>query len=330
VVGFDLSAAFDTVGREDLLPKMEAMGIGGEKPQVVQVVPDRRKAMCGLGQPGVRHSRRGVQCQAGVPVGPGALPAPRLGSAPARGRSDSDGDSGYADYTAVWVVAEDHDKAQRKLQRLVHVVVDYMRANGLALNGAKTWVMVGGKGKPPPPTFSINVDGAEVKPGGTFDLLGVTFDRTFTVKPYINSLARESHFRAGCVARLAQHLPRGQLLRQLGIGLLMGKIAHCLPFVMRPRLPGSTAATPEALSQVHVAVNDEARSVVGCRRKDHVAIVDQLEAAKYLSLNQQAVKATAMSAWLAYHSSDGTNGIRNPVGEAMFSGAELPMARSSR
>jgi hypothetical protein len=29
VVGFDLSATFDTVGREDLLPKMEAMGIGG-------------------------------------------------------------------------------------------------------------------------------------------------------------------------------------------------------------------------------------------------------------------------------------------------------------
>jgi hypothetical protein len=30
VVGFDLSAAFDTVGREDLLPKMEAMGIWGK------------------------------------------------------------------------------------------------------------------------------------------------------------------------------------------------------------------------------------------------------------------------------------------------------------
>jgi hypothetical protein len=29
VVGFDLSAAFNTVGREDLLPKMEAKGIGG-------------------------------------------------------------------------------------------------------------------------------------------------------------------------------------------------------------------------------------------------------------------------------------------------------------
>jgi hypothetical protein len=29
MVGFDLSSAFDTVGREDLLPKMAAMGIGG-------------------------------------------------------------------------------------------------------------------------------------------------------------------------------------------------------------------------------------------------------------------------------------------------------------
>jgi hypothetical protein len=110
----------------------------------------------------------------------------------------------------------------------------------------------------------------------------------------------------------------------------MAKIAHCLPVVVRPRLPRSTAATPEALSQVQVAVNDVARSVVGCRREDHVAIWDLLEAAKYLSLNQQVVKATAMSAWSAYYSSDGTNGIRNPVWEAIFSGAELPTARSSR
>jgi hypothetical protein len=152
-----------------------------------------------------------------------------------------------------------------------------------------------GDGRRQGEAFSINVDGAEVKPGATFYLLGVTFDRTITVKPYINSLARESRFRAGRVARLAQHLPRGQLLRQLRSGLLMGKIAHCLPVVVRPRLPGSTAATPEALSQVQVAVNDVARSVVGCRREDHVAIVDLLEAAKCLSLNQLAVKATAMS-----------------------------------
>jgi hypothetical protein len=30
VIGFNLSATFDTVVREDLLPKMSAMGIGGK------------------------------------------------------------------------------------------------------------------------------------------------------------------------------------------------------------------------------------------------------------------------------------------------------------
>jgi hypothetical protein len=63
---------------------------------------------------------------------------------------DSDGDSGYVDDTADWVVAEDHKEAHRELQHLVNVVVAYTKANGLALNGAKTQVMVGDKGKPPP------------------------------------------------------------------------------------------------------------------------------------------------------------------------------------
>jgi hypothetical protein len=164
----------------------------------------------------------------------------------------------------------------------------------------------------------------EVKPVGTFRLLGVTFDRHFTVKPYLHSLARESRLRAGRVARLFKHLPCGQLLRQLGSGLLMGKVAHCLPVVARLRLPGSTAVIPDTLTQVQVAVKDVARCVIGCRREDHITIGDLLEAAKYLWLNQQPVKATAMSAWTAFHSSNGSNRAKNPIGEAMFTNSELP------
>jgi hypothetical protein len=147
---------------------------------------------------------------------------------------------------------------------------------------------------------------------------------------WVSGLTGESRFRAGCFARLAQHLPRGQLLRQLGSGLLLGKVAHCLPVVAWLRLPGSTAAIPESLAQVQVSVNNVARSIIGCRREDHFTIVDLLEAAKYLSLNQQAVKATAMSAWTAFPSCDGTSGAREPDGDAMFSGAELPTAPALR
>jgi hypothetical protein len=164
---------------------------------------------------------------------------------------ESNRDISYADNTAVWVVAEDPEEAHWELQRLVNVMLNYTKINGLALNRAKTQVMVSGKGKA---TFTINVDSMEVKLSNTFDLLGIVFDRSFTVRPYLHSLAREVRFRAGSVALLAQHLPRGQLLRQLGSGLLMGKVAHCLPVVARPRLPGSTAMTLESLAQAQVAV----------------------------------------------------------------------------
>jgi hypothetical protein len=61
----------------------------------------------------------------------------------------------------------------------------------------------------------------------------------------------------------------------------MGKVAHCLTVVARPRLSGSMTAVPDTLAQVKVAVNDVARSVLGCRREDHITIGDLLEAAKY-------------------------------------------------
>jgi hypothetical protein len=99
--------------------------------------------------------------------------------------------------------------------------------------------MIGGKAKArDTTTFTINADGAEMKTSNSFQLLGITFDRQFAMRPYLPSLARKARFRSGRLARLAQHLPRRQLLRQLGSGLLMGKLAHCVPVMARPRLPG--------------------------------------------------------------------------------------------
>jgi hypothetical protein len=91
-----------------------------------------------------------------------------------------------------------------------------------------------------------------------------------------------------------------------------------------------TRPIPEALASVQVAFKDVARSFVGHRREDHIPIVDLLEAAKFLSLNQQVVRATAMAAWNAHVSDDGIDGTRNPVGDRMFGNGGAPTTRSNR
>eukprot|EP00095_Tigriopus_kingsejongensis_P000431 maker-scaffold171_size289870-snap-gene-1.37 protein:Tk00431 transcript:maker-scaffold171_size289870-snap-gene-1.37-mRNA-1 annotation:"hypothetical protein CAPTEDRAFT_193384" len=68
-----------------------------------------------------------------------------------------------------------------------------------------------------------------------------------------------------------------------------------------------------------VALNDVARSITGAKRQDHVRIPDLLAKAGIPSLNSIAVRAVAMEAWKAYHSCDGPNGTRNPIGNLLFS-----------
>jgi hypothetical protein len=197
VVGFDLSAAFNTVGREDLLPKMLAMGIGGKALRWFRCyLTDAKQRVVWDGQ---------VSDMVDVEYGvwQGSLLGPvlyllHISDLPLILEiRETNRDSGYPDDKAVWVVAEDLKETHRELQRLVNVIVNYTKVNGLALNEAKTQVRVGGKAKAKDmDAFTINVDGAEVKPSNAFDLLGIMFDWSFTVRPYLHSLAREARFRA--------------------------------------------------------------------------------------------------------------------------------------
>jgi hypothetical protein len=68
-----------------------------------------------------------------------------------------------------------------------------------------------------------------------------------------------------------------------------------------------------------VALNDVARSIVGCKRSDRVKIEELLESARIPSFNRLVATATAMEAWKSFHSTDGGSGRRNPVGELLFS-----------
>jgi hypothetical protein len=172
VVSFDLSAAFDTVCREDLLPKMSAMAIRGKALRwFCCYLTNAKQRVVWDGQVSdIVDVEYGVR--QGSLLGP-VLYLLHVSDLPLTlDIRETDGNSRYADNTAVWVVAEDLEEAQKRLQGLVNAMVMYTKDNGLALNGAKTQVMVGGKAKARDTTFTINVNGTEVKPSNSFELLG--------------------------------------------------------------------------------------------------------------------------------------------------------------
>jgi hypothetical protein len=182
-------------------------------------------------------------------------------------------------------------------------MANFTKNNGPALNGSRTQLLIAGSADVG--SFEIKVDGARIQPSNFLELLGVSFNRKLTVKPYALKLAKEARFCEARVARLNHHIPRGWLLRQLGSGLLMGKLGHTLLIVAVPRLQGSTAVASELFARVKIAMNNIARSVVGGKRDDYARKETLLETAQYLSVNKLAVKATRMAAWGAFMSDDG-------------------------
>ncbi|QQP52030.1 Hypothetical protein FKW44_004024 [Caligus rogercresseyi] len=67
-----------------------------------------------------------------------------------------------------------------------------------------------------------------------------------------------------------------------------------------------------------VAINDAARSIVGCKRRDHIHIGDLLERAGLPFLNEVAAKVVAIQTWKCFYSNDRGCSARNPVGDFVF------------
>jgi hypothetical protein len=131
------------------------------------------------------------------------------------------------------------------------------------------------------------------------------------------------------VARLANHLPRGTYLRQLSYELVMGKFAHALAAVARPRLDNEYTASV-IWSKIQVAFNDVARSITGVWRRDHVTIPDLLNLAGIESAYKMVVKAIAAEAWMCYHSNNRQDGARNHVGFILFEDNKTATGKKTR
>jgi hypothetical protein len=103
------------------------------------------------------------------------------------------------------------------------------------MNAAKTQLLFLSRAGNVADTTEV-VDGSVIYPGGVIELLGVKYDRKLSTAPHVKALLAAVRQRASLISRLANHLPRGEYLRQLSYGLVIGKFSHALAAVARPRL----------------------------------------------------------------------------------------------
>jgi hypothetical protein len=151
----------------------------------------------------------------------------------------------------------------RKLTEKAALFVDYTRSMGLSMNASKTQLLLSANAGNVA-EVTMEVDGNTILPGSTIKLLGVRYDRKLSTTPHVWTLLAAVRQRASIVARLANHLPRGTYLQQLSYWLVMGKFAHALAAVARPRLDSENTASG-IWSKIQVALNDVARSITGVR-----------------------------------------------------------------
>jgi hypothetical protein len=142
VIGFDLSAAFDTVDREDLLPKMSAIGIRGKALKWFRcyLTNAKHRIIWDGHMSDIVDAEYGV-CQVSL-LGPVLYLLHVLHLPFGLEIRESNGNSAYANDTALWVIADDVEESQQELQRLADAMSDFTKDNGLALNRAKTQVMI--------------------------------------------------------------------------------------------------------------------------------------------------------------------------------------------
>ncbi|QQP41462.1 Hypothetical protein FKW44_015846, partial [Caligus rogercresseyi] len=172
--------------------------------------------------------------------------------------------------------------------------------------------------------FTIRVGGVELHPSDEIEFLGVKFDSDFTTAPHNAYVVKAAKQRAALISRLAVHIPRGKYLRQLARGLMVGKLSYAAAVVTTPRFDDKNKEPDAAHRAVQVAINDVARSIAGCRRRDHIRIEDLLRSAKIPSLNEITVMAVAVETWKCFHSNDGGCGARNPIGDLVFPTPKRP------
>jgi hypothetical protein len=195
VAAFDLTAAFDTVDKAQLVTKLTALGITGKACSWLEsYLSGGRQCVDWNGA----RSRVEFGVRQGSILGP-LLYLILVADMPDCVGIGSTCNSGYADDTAIWAVGT-LEQVRHTLEERASLFISFTKGNGLSLNASNTQLLVGGVSSKDLSGFSILVDGIKVNPSPTLELLGVTFDHKFLTRPHDVAVAKAAQNQASLIA----------------------------------------------------------------------------------------------------------------------------------
>ncbi len=304
VAAFDFSSAFDTLGVEELVLKLQGLDIGGPAVSWFQDYLSGRHQRVRYGSS--LSTLRDVSY--GVPQG--SLLGPVLFTALTSDLPDALGNNVsvtlYADDTCIWCADKDPGVVKKELESASSRLLSYALDNSLALNPDKTQLIWSSNPSP------IRVGSTVVHPQEELLLLGVKFDRRFTVTPHLRALASTARSLLALTRRLLLHLPRGRQVQDVVNSLVMGRL--CYGSILFP--PRLTMMDPSSqlVQDIQVPVNDMARLLLGASRADRIPVEQLLGASGLPGLNRVVIRTIICETWKCLHSCDGPGGGLNPLG----------------
>ena len=264
LVALDLSAAFDCIGHDTLIRRLQhTYGIGGLALQWLQSYLHRRstfvKWMGVTSQHATTHT--------GVPQGSSL--GPQLFSmyvAPLAGLIRSFGINyhQYADDTQLYIAISKSDVSVQlaTLEQCIVSVHQWLLHNGLALNPKKSDVIqfVSRRSKIDE-VVSVRISDAVIKPVPAIKSLGMTLDRHLIFDQHVNNVCKACYWHIRALRHVRDSLP-DDVARTVACSIVTSRLDYC-----NSLYTGMSSTNVQKLQRVQ---NTLARVVLKRRKFDHI------------------------------------------------------------